>query len=716
MERTKEASKNKRATTTMPTPDELKTREVGFQQNPRKQAIVKETYQRYVQMRDARNRRFRYFNNRTLIEIIDDATKRFGLFQRPRSSAEDWQTTYVGPETRNKTIAILARLASQRMKRSYYGVTENNKWKARICRAFDEWAALKNNDDVQFFFKMLSAITKGTVIGYETYAAPLTKYWDITDFDPLTNEMKMEEKSRRDWNDVIGEIVPLEEFYPGDVRKLHINGPNSMLDCGRERFLSYAEFQKSWRKYPDAQYVRPAGEMRELPFFKDLIPGECGDDQVWVFEYYKKPGHTPDAMNFISNGLLLTQENSGLPFNHKLRDRGLPFWEGGFEPYAEDFFYRMPLPIKLKGDQDGNDSVMRMSIDLLHLFLNRPIITNDPEDIEEKTFGPGVVYKVTDPQTGYKEMNISGPGNEAMSYMNLFLSKINSSSVDNVTQGQSSGSQGVTATATDAAVQGALELMSLFNTFMEWAVTEEGYLRISNQCQFYPMAIGKEEDGEPKMREMRVDNIPRIIAGTNGSVCLYFVPTKADLPGGAPKLDPQQRARLAETYGDDFDEIVVKIDPSNPELEHVYFTAKFMRDFAAGVKAIPQSSVKMSDNYQRAHEKEFQQWAMAYFGDMVDRQKMFREFAETYDKDPDELILEQAKGPAGAQPQQPGVDPELAALGIGLDQPGQTTTPGGNAPGGAGTSAVLGNQRAGQVGKPPTPPTTDTLRSKLSGY
>lgn len=677
-------------------------------QSDRKREIVKETYARYNEMKDARNKRHRYFNDRTLVELIDDSTKRFNLFQRPRSHAEDWQTTYVGAQTRNKVMAILARIAAQRMKRSYYGVPEDNKWKARICRAMDEWAAYKNGDDMQSFFEMLSAATKGTVVGYESYHAPMTKYYDVTGYEPSTGEIKFEEKSRREFNDVFGEIVPLEEFYPGSLRTIHINGPKGMMDAGRERFVSHAEFQKMWGKYPDAHLVKPGGEARANPFFKEFIPGECAEDEVWIFEYYKRPGHTPDAMNIMANGILLTPEVSPLPWNHKTQERGLPFWVGGMEPYAEDFFYRMPIPIKLKGDQDGQDSVMRMSVDILHLFLNKPIITNDPEDIEEKTLAPGVVFEVDDPATGYREMNIGGPGQEAQNFLRIFANNISLSSVDNVTQG-SAGSE-ATATEIDAAQQGALELLTLFNSFMEWATVEKGQLRIANQIQFYPMAIGKEDDGAPKFRKLRVDNVPRILSGRNGSVCLYFVATKSSLPGGAVDLTDLQKSQLAEMYGDDFDEIVVKVDDNDPELEHVYVTAKFMRGFTAGVRAIANSSVKMSENYIRAHEKEFQTWAIANFGDMLDRGKMFRSFAESYDKDPDELLIDQSQMQGGAEAEQ---DPEMAALGIDTSQDGASANPDDlPAPGGQ-YGQILGNQRAGQGGAPPTPPTGGSMPEML---
>lgn len=636
----------------------------------------KRAYTRFTEMKSQRDQSFHWFNNRKLLDVIDECTKRFGIFLRPREGVEDWQTHYVGADTRNKIIAILARIASKRMKRSWYGENNDDKWKARVCRVLDEAAAYLNQDDKQIFFEMLSAFVKGTVVGYEGFMAPVVQYYDITSYDPSTGEVKFDLKKKREWNDVFGQIIPLEDFYPGNMRVTEINGPigRRMNDCCWETYMSWDEFQAEFSKYPNAKYVRPGGEAKEMPEFKDFCPPGLKPNGVHLLRYFKRPTNTPDCMYIQANGQPLTPDVSPLPWNHKKKGRGLPFWVGGGEPYDEEFFYRMPVPMKLKGDTDMKDSVMRMSIDQLWLALNKPTLSNDPEDIEDKGLYPGVVWEVTDPD-GTKQMDMKGPDIQATNFVKLFSGNIDLSTVNNNSQGMADTSGNPTATEISAAQQGAMDIMNLLLTFKEWAEIEKGTLRMSNMQQFYPVPIGLDENtGKPKYREVRVDGVPKILDGKTGSVKITFVPSRSDLPP-MPAMTPQQRATLAETYGGDFDQIVVKTNPANPNIEEVYMTADYIKDFSAGCRIVPNSSVKDSDALRRAQEDAYVDKIAAYFPDLVDRMKLFKQYNEVYDRDAEEIMVDQTQ-------QKPSAPPGMGGVADGLDMPGGNMPPGGGFPAG----------------------------------
>lgn len=620
---------------------------------------------RFTEMKSNRDQNFHWFNNKKLLDILDESQKRFGIFLRPRQDPEDWQTHYVGADTRNKIIAILARLASQRMKRSWYGEVNDDKWKARVCRVLDEAAAYLNQDDMQTFFEMLSAFVKGTVVGYEGYMAPVVKFYDITDYDAATGEIKYNLKKKKEWNDVFGQIIPLEDFYPGNLRVTQINGPvgRRMNDCCWETYMGWDEFETEFSKYPNFKYVKPGGEAKEMPMFKDFCPPGLKPNGVHVLRYFKRPTANPDCMYIQANGQPLTPDVSPLPWNHKKKNRGLPFWVGGGEPYDEEFFYRMPIPMKLKGDTDIKDSFMRMSIDQLWLGLNRPTLSNDPEDIEDKGLYPGVVWEVTDPD-GTKQLETADPSPQVSNFIRILSNNINLSTVDNNTSGSAGASGPQTATEVEAAQQGALQIADLLLRFMEWSMTEKGNLRMSNMQQFYPIPLGTDEKtGKPRYRNVRVDGVPKILDGKTGSVKINFVPSKSDLPP-TPILDPEQRARLVETYGEDFDQIVVKTDMANPNVEEVWMTAEYIKDFSAGCRPVPNSSVKDSDALKRAQEDSYMDRIMALFPNLVDPVKAFKQYNEVYDRDPEEIMVDQQ------EQQGPQLPPELQGLMDGLPTPG----------------------------------------------
>lgn len=678
--KTKEKEAPILSNTMQPAPEPAKD---SYLPNLRQQAILNKGWTRYTEMKDARDQKFRYFNDRGLIELINEAQERFNLYLRPRQDPEEWQTRYVNPITRNKVIAICARLASQRMKRSWFGRTEDNKWKARVCRVMDENAAYLNNEDMASFFRMLSAVVKGKVVVYEGYSAPVVEMYDITKYDPATGDIQFNIKKLRNHNDVINQIVPLEDFYPGNLRARNIADPK-MKDCGWGTAMDIADFQAEFYKYPNCKYVKSGGEARTMPQFKDYLPTSLKANQVFVWRYFKKPTNTPDTMVIMANGVLLTPEVSPLPYNHKTKSRGLPFWDAGLEPYDEEFFYCMPLPIKLKGDSDVSDAVIRMTIDLLYLALDAPILSQDAENIEDKTLGPGVVWDVTDVE-GTKRMDIKGPNGDNFAMLKLLANNMNLGSIDDVQQGVSNQGN-PTATEVDAAVEGASQLIELFKQFMEWGVREQGVLQMSNQLQFYPVPLGM-ENGKPKYRTLRVDNVPKVSDGKIGSVKLTFVGTKSELPP-TPPLNPEQQQRLAEQWGEDFDQIVVRNSPRNKNLEEVWVTAAYLKDFDAGCTIVPNSSVKQSEAKKKSDEERYQQHVLTFYPDLVDRQKLLRVYNEINEHDPDEALLEQPQGAPGAQN-----DPLQAGLG-GAGQPEQVP-PQAAFPGGFG-----GTQQPAQATRP----------------
>lgn len=618
-----------------------KPAETGYLPSSAQQDIINKLWTRFVEMRDMRDQPFRFFNDRTLIEILDEAQERFNLYLRPREDPEEWQTRYVNPITRNKVIAICARLAGQRMKRSWFGTTEDNKWKARVCKVLDENAAYINNEDMAAFFRMLSAVVKGKVVVYEGYSSPIVEMYEITSYDPATGDIKFKINKVRDHNDVINQIVPLEDFYPGNLRARSVNDPK-MKDCGWGTRMSIEDFQAEFYKYPNCKYVKRGGEARTMPQYKNFLPTGLLDNEVFVWRYFKKPTNTPDTMGILANGVLMTPDVSPLPWNHKKKRRGLPFWDAGMEPYDEEFFYCMPMPIKLKGDSDVTDAVMRMQIDLLYLLLNPPILSEEAENIEDKRMGPGVVWDVTSVE-GTKSLEMKGPAGDSFNMLKVLANNMNLSTIDNVQQGI--GNQGnPTATEVDAAVEGASQLLDLFKQFMEWGSREQGVLQISNQLQFYPVPLGLDDNKKPKYRTLRVDNVPKIMDGKIGSVKLTFVSTKSDLPP-TPPLSDEQRQRFVEQWGEDFDQIVCRQSPNNKNLEEVWMTAAYMKDFDAGCTIVPNSSVKQSEAMKRAMEERYQQHVLTFYPDLVDRSKLYRTYAEINEHDPDEVMLEQPANP-----------------------------------------------------------------------
>ena len=102
--------------------------------------IVERVKFRFQRIRGQRDKTFSLFNERSLRQYIDDCQKRFNSYIEPREDADDWTAKVFSPDTRNKTIAILAKLASQRTKVNFFGKEKDDKIRAKIIKALYEYS------------------------------------------------------------------------------------------------------------------------------------------------------------------------------------------------------------------------------------------------------------------------------------------------------------------------------------------------------------------------------------------------------------------------------------------------------------------------------------------------------------------------------------------------------------------------------------------------
>ncbi len=614
--------------TTTPVEEEMAAQLNVYRPSDGEREIISRVWKRFTQMKEIRDRQYHFFNNRNLTSMIDDSQKRFNGWIEPRSGPEDWGAKTIDPMTRNKVIFILATLASQRLKAQFFKEDDDDVIRAKIVEAFHEHSYINENEEIHVFNEMLSAVVKGTVIGYESYKAPLITFKRIDDVDLDTGEVKYKDVTKRIFNNVFSEIVPIEDFYPGDIKQRDVQ---KMPDLVWRSVLNIDIFKAEMSRFPNIDYVRPGGDLQNEMFFKDHASDGLANDEVEVIRYFNK---VKDEMHIIANGVLLTPLVSPLIWNHKEKGLGFPFWSTIYEPFDEFFFYGKPLPDKLKSNQDVVDALYRMLLDQTFLSIHKPILTSSVKDIEDDLIRPGRKIPVDDVNE-WKELNISSPDGGQFKMLEIARRSVEESSNDSITGGRSGGKSSVTATEVATAKQGAETLLSMFQKFMEWGAEKKAILRVSNQLQFYPLPIG-EEDGKLKYRKIRVDNVPLILTPRVGSLIIKFVASKKDLPK-TPAISEEYRSRFEEKYGKNFDHIAV--ERRNERVEEVTITPEFLEDFSVGVRIVADSSVKMSEGMKKAMTFEFIDRVVQIFPDLINRNAVARDLIEEFKKSPDEYLI-----------------------------------------------------------------------------
>lgn len=607
-----------------------------FNDVPAVEERSREHWNLWEEFRDNRNQTVRFFNKngqeRNIIDYVRDSVDRMNEFHLKPSYKEDWQNNVFDPITRDKLISILSQLASTRMKpelimkgRSIFhmrGVKERKE----VFQDLLEAANIHNRDEHQLLWEMYTAMTEGTVFGFESWKRETITVDYVTDYDAETGEKKTEKITYDAWDDVFGTIVPIDEFYPETI---WVNNVRKLKKAFWVRNMSFSMFQADYGGFKNADKVLPAGDYREGIDFEWGISEDVDDRQVQVRMFFDELN---DKMGIWANGVEIYY--GCLPWNHKR----LPFWSAQFELIHHQFLYGKSLPDKLMGMQDINNAVFNGMLDQLFLALNSPLIVDGSiDDLGEGYLDPGRVYEAT-PGTRVQRASIGQVDSSAFNMLALIKRSMEESSVSAQAQGVPSGGR-KTKYEVQQLQEGALKLAGLFLQLMEYAGSEKYWMRMYNILQYYSLPTQqKDDDGNIRFKFVTLDNV-KLPNGKIGQKRIQIVNSENERPNREELKGMVER------------EEGVKFDPRESRIQPIVITRDYLlnKDFDLEMKIVPNSSVKESEAQRKNSNIAFSQFAFSR-PDLYDQEVVAREFAEAFDK-PDDIVK---ITPQAAQPGQPG--------------------------------------------------------------
>jgi hypothetical protein len=626
---------------------ELTSKEVEtpiYTPSKEEQDLISAIWAKWNQANDQRQGSYRFFNDRTFIEYVNDSVDRFNGYKEPRTDpAADWGAKVFNNITRVKTIAIISQITAERVKAEFFAANHDDPEDvlvARIVKKLEESSYYKNRDDEQQFYSVLEAAVKGTAIGYEGYKVDKRKIKEITDYDPDTGKIKFKEKEIEDWNDVYGETIPIFDFYPGNiyVRQMQ-KQPFVIWRTVLDKDIFDAEFEK----YPNFSKVQAqAGQMTTQEDDKNKQDSSSDfnttsytsesvrDGQVEVIRYFNK---WTDEFHIVASGVLLTPMESPLPWDHK----DYPFWKTIFEPFDGPFFYGKSLPDKAKDNQDVLNTLYRMALDQTALSINPPILTQGIENIKNEYLFPGARMNADDVNQT-KVVPIPGVQPTHFQMIDKVESSLNRDSVSDQTSGQT-GSR-TTAYEVNVAKEASQKMLAIFLRTLEWSVRDKTELRVANILQFYRIPkISESLDGEEVMeyRKIVLDDT-ELADGTVGRQVVQVTSPDESLPS-------KEQITKAELH------YLAK----GQNVAFSFISTEKMRSFKTKIRIIPNSSIKMSEALNRALELDYQKTVLTYYPTMLNQEEGFRSLNEVFDKDANKMMSQQ-----GQQPPQPGGEPPSA--------------------------------------------------------
>jgi len=181
----------------------------------------------FEEYQERRNQTVRFLNKngvaRNILDYVEDSVDRMNEYHLKPAHKEDWQNNTYQPITRDKLIAILSKMASARMKpevllklKSIF-TKDDSRLRKEIFSDLLENANDHNEDENALIWEMYTALSEGTVFGFESWKKESQDVEYVKEFNPDTGEKVVEKVTRDAWDDVYGEIVPLNEFYPETI-------------------------------------------------------------------------------------------------------------------------------------------------------------------------------------------------------------------------------------------------------------------------------------------------------------------------------------------------------------------------------------------------------------------------------------------------------------------------------------------------------------------
>lgn len=607
--------------------------QLGYVASEREKEVVSAFVTKFRSSKSDRDRNFEYFDGENLIDYINDSVRRFVTNVDEREDIEDWQARIHDPFTRNKVLAILAKVVRVLPVAEFMPRGDEDIRKAQILSNLYEYSEDIDDYDELMLYILLEAIVKGTAVAYEGMERNTKK---IRNVEGVNDEITVKEATLTK-NKPFGAIVPLEDFYPSSVS---IRNIKLMPHCFWRSVMTFDEFRANWSMFPQYKNVesfRTFTESENVPFWNTMIGANLKDGQVEVIRYYSK---VDDEYVIIANGVWLNPMKGEviqpLPFNHK----ELPFWDIKFEMFGSDFFYGKSLPDKLKSLQDVLNVLENMLLDQSFLTIFPPLLTSGFDSIEDDYLRPGRRTPV-DTQgeplgNSFMKLDLGTPTGWHQYILEYTRKIMEETSVDSVSQGVAGQGNRTTAQEVRIAADAVAATLGLFGKLVNYGIKRKAILRGANILQFWTdstspveqiLGEGANQEVNKAFNTFKINNTV-LTSGKRGTKIIEMYADAANMPD---KGQVKARAALAQ------------LDKSS-KVEIVAIDPQYIRDFTFDVKLVPNQKGQTTKDLEKALQLEKVRVYMSFFPNLVNLPELAAQTAEKMGDDPTKVFLAEPMG------------------------------------------------------------------------
>ena len=593
------------------------------------QARVKDIYERVREMIDLRNSPYPEFNDRTLVQYIDDAHKRLNSYAPSRAAQDkdEWQSNVALPTVRDKLKRVIAGYSlnvpdlAVTARRGSGDIDVASIDRGDISKKLITSSYLENeNPIIENFWESWSSGADGTCIKYEGYLRSVVPQKFIKSFDIETGKVEFEEREVVVDDKMISYLMPISEFYISDFYTRDVQDQKAVAWI---RYYDKELFEYEFGKYENAKNVTVGGlnEDNTTFFFKGQWGkrDRAGKDSVEVIRYYSL---IKDEYIIIANGILLLDAPMLWRFNGR---KVYPFAKSILEPFANaQFFYGKSFPDIMMGQYDMLNTYFNSIMDKGFRALNVPTLiggmNRDSFDLEDQLL-------MTDTKIYVEDVNQIRPMPiDQVSQADVSMIELLARGLEDAVPSMPHMLQNKEATAREVVIteDRMRELKSIYSEMLVDLWRQKFQLRLANILAFYPSPV-KVKRGDEVVEEYKTFVVENSLldadTGERGILALQF-----------RKLTPKEKKEA---------EIELSAERQAMEMKGVKYRKKildpeYFDDFIYRISVIPESLHRSSQAKKQASILEELATVSAYFPQIfvVNQEQYFEDLADAYDRDP----------------------------------------------------------------------------------
>ena len=586
-------------------------------------------YEEVEEMIKIRNQNYRQFNDRTLIQFVDDSEKRVQGYvpTREEQGKEEWQSNVFNQSTRNKLKALVAAVATTPPDLRYKAVSLADGGldlrRAGVIENLVTHSRNKSNMETEIFWEAWTCATQGTVIKYDGYLKTKYKRKFIKSYDLITGEMEFEEKEVEVNDECVDVLIPISELL---IKSFQIHDIQDQPGIAWIRYLDFDSIEKEFGKYKNFKYVLDKARAGIYQSETDTFFYKKWNDRVDAkadYEVIKYYNRFKDIYCIVINGVLILSA----PMLWGRVDKVYPFSKSIFEPFAnKNFFYGNSLPNANMDVQDVINTLYNMSLDKTYRSMNPPLLAGiknkDLLEMENENIGMDSTIYVEDVnQIEYQK--IPGITNSEMAMIKWVGQGMDlGTSIDATQQGISG--KGVTAREIVIANEHAKKLKGVFFMFLTDLWIQKTKLRVLNILTNYTQPKVTEIVGEDG-KKTYVESFRKILVegskfpdGSSGTLEIQFVKEAKELPT-RKELDIEEE----------------KYRMQGEKYEKIGIVSSYLDEFDYDVQVISESLHQKDSAEAQAVFQEKAKTMMVYFPQifLANQDLMFEDFTTAYGVD-----------------------------------------------------------------------------------